>query len=759
MADELATIGNPFPVVNEDDEGSTLGFLLLDWLSGSNREAPPYWSRNRDAWLRDFVEDNGPLLTAVATFINKAVTIPFKIVPKDMSNVKDVEKSAQIKRTLDKNSGSIVSTVNTGFKIAMKMFIMDFLTQDNGAFFVVMGRGPADGPIIGPALGLLHIDSARCTRTKDAEYPVLYSHDDGKLYKLHWTRVITMVNMPSARAKLNGVGMCPVSCCLEAAQEMWDMYKHSAEKFGSRPPKQILYAETGATVRNLESAIGKWSAKMDSQNRDRFGGTLIAAPRTAGGQLNLKLLDLSSVPDGFARRDAAALDKAEIASAFGLDLRDLAYSFGISGQTRADAEVQDRKGRGKGIGEFIETFSSLFDSKFLNDRKWNIQFDYLDDDQDQQRAIIRDTRSQSRERDLRTGVTTVRVEREEMWSSGEISQDQFENMELEDGRLPNGLDVTLLFVSEDADYALWLDLGVEDPVNVEANDPIMMADTIREKILEVSRVVDTMNNKVKERKARQALAALERLQGMYQESQSMLLDEQSMLEAGADGMDMGAAEEEVEVEDDIEDEDEESAPEAEPPPQETKQIDEEIVGILSEYEDRFRHLVAMTQDGTITRERFEEALVALVAEILAMLFLRGANLVNAELTMLENGYLHDAIAVHLESVKGFANDLYSGRYIDNPGAALTRIFLWTSMAAGVYALGQLRRRDNPRYQWRLNPLKDHCGSCVGLNGQVHTAQQWLNSGYIPQGSNLECRGFNCGCTLVETDAPERGNFI
>lgn len=751
MTDALALNGNPFPIVNADDEGSAIGYLLLNWLAGSNREAPPYWSRQRDIWLREFVEDNGPLLTAVSTFISKTITIPFKIAAKDLSNVRDVETAIQIQRRIEKNSGSISSTINTGFSVAMQMFIMDFLTQDNGSFMIVMGDGPADGPIVGPVLGLLHLDSARCNRTKNAEYPITYLHEDGKLYKVHWSRLITMVNMPSARSTLNGVGLCPVSCCLEAAQEMWDMYKHSAEKFGSRPPKQILYAETGATVHNIESAISKWSAKMDSDQRDRFGGTMVAAPRSANQELRLKLLDLSSVPDGFNRRDAAALDKAEIASAFGLDLRDLAYSFGISGQTRADAEVQNKKGRGKGVGQFIETFSRLFDAKAVNDQKWTIQFDNVDDDQDEQRSQIRDTRSQARERDLRTGVTTVRVEREKMWESGEITQDQFDNMELEDGRLPNGLDVTLLFVSEDSDYQDWLDLGVDDPVNVEANDMLVMSDTIRAKIMEVSRVIDTMNSKYKERKARQALAALEKLQSMYQESSSMLLNETATLEGEADGMEMGAGDEPVD--------EEESAPETEPqPPPETKELDDEILSILSEYEDRFSQLVQMSMDGRITRERFEESLIALVAEILIALFLRGANLVNAELTMAEQGFLQETLQPHLESIRSFATDLYSGRYVDNPGSAMTRIFLWTNMAAGVYAIGQLRRRDNPRYRWVINPFKDHCGTCVRLNGQVHTAQRWLASGYTPRSSSLECRGFNCGCTLVETSDPEQGGF-
>ncbi len=783
MPEKLVQYANPIPLLPQDENvesgASTIDYILLNWLMTDNPGIPPYWSRGRDRWLREFMYDNGPLKTAVATFINKTVTIPVHINAVDSSMTRDVVQAQIIQERISRNSGSMSSSVNKGFKEAFKMFTLDYVSQDNGAFMLVLGTGEADGPITGPAVGLLHLDSARCTRTKNPEFPVLYHHDDGKLYKLHWTRVIEMANVPSADRRLNGVGLCAISCCVEAAQELWDIYRFSAEKFGSRPPRQILYAKKGATVANLESAIRKWASKMSNDQRTHFGGTMLAAPRSATQELELELLDLSSVPDGFNRRDVTTLNKAEIAAAFGLDLRDLAFSFGVSGQTRADAEVQDRKGRGKGVGEFLETFSSRFNAKVLNSKKWGINFDNLDDEQDQQRAEIRDTKSMARERDLRIKVTTVRVERELMWQRGEITEPQFEDMELDEGRLPNGLDVLFLFTIEEPPMSKWLSLGVESPTKIDKNDADKMLDKIHDQLFVVSKDIDETKNHTLSRSARQALAALLKLQLLYDEEKQ----KEEMEELAEEQVAAGIAAQEPTVtpgqkpgeqpmaengkpqgEDDTRNVPKVDTPRTKPgqPSKEAsdviKEIETDVEVILAQYESDFQFLVEEALNEEISRDNFEERLSELIILILVAIWLRAVNMSSSELSNAERANMQAAVEQHVNAVHGLANDIYGGKYDDSPAGALTRIFVWSNMAAGVYFLGLASRRDNPLLEWVWDPAKDHCGDCVRLNGQVHTAQEWLDSGFTPRSMALECRGFNCGCGWRESAGPVRGDF-
>ena len=735
---------------NGDNEQIGPSFLMMTWMASTAAGIPSYWSRSREVWLREFVTQSGPIKTALTTFINKTVTIPFRIDASDPSIDRYVNQAQQIDEALRRNSGSMSSRPFVGFKTALKMFLRDYLTQDSGAYMVILGRGPSDGPIIGSPSGIVHLDSRRCTPTSDAEFPVRYLHTDNLEYKLHFTRVIQMTNLPSPDAELLGVGLCPVSCCIEAAQELWNIYTHSEEKFGSRPPKQILFAKTGATVKNIEDAIAHWNQKLDNESRTRFGGTLVMAPRMPQQDLDFGVIDLTKAPDGFDRRDVTIADKGEIAAAFGLDLRDLAVASNV-GQTRADAEVQERKGRGKGIGEFVETLKEQFKLKYLSE-VLDIEWDYIDDEQDEQQANIWNVRSQARERDLRAGVTTIRVERERMWSTGEISQQQFEDMELFDGRLPNGLDVLLLFQSSDADFQAWLDVGVSDPTNPEENEPEPILESIHAKIIEVSEEINTLTNAVRARKARQALAALEKLRALYETKiaetemeEAAALDQQATLEASPEG-DVG--------EDDGEDESLGGDQPAEPPP-ETKQRNEVDVA-LEAFDREFYDLATMAMDDLIDQNRFVEEMTTLVVLTLMALFLRGSNLQHSELTASEFGTVQLAINEQVGFLEGLAADIYGGRY-EEIGDLVDRMSLWRNTAEGIYATGQLARRDNTYFAWRVGPT-EHCADCARLNGQIHTASEWRASGWRPQSHRLECEGFRCQCFLQETSGPSVGYF-
>ena len=49
-------------------------------------------------------------------------------------------------------------------------------------------------------------------------------------------------------------------------------------------------------------------------------------------------------------------------------------------------------------------------------------------------------------------------------ADGDITQDQFIEMELDDGRLEDGTSVLTLFVNDD--YAELLDIGVDNPLDI-----------------------------------------------------------------------------------------------------------------------------------------------------------------------------------------------------------------------------------------------------------------------------------------------------
>ena len=68
-------------------------------------------------------------------------------------------------------------------------------------------------------------------------------------------------------------------------------------------------------------------------------------------------------------------------------------------------------------------------------------------------------------------------------------------------------------------------------------------------------------------------------------------------------------------------------------------------------------------------------------------------------------------------------------------------------------------KDNQKYEWIYTPDKDHCRTCLSLNGIVAYAREWEESGLKPQGHNLQCRGFLCGCDLVLTSKRRTSNAL
>jgi hypothetical protein len=511
MPNEIAELAKDVPFERPFTDYASFGLTSLLWMAAANDDEPYHWSPARDQWLRQFWSKIDITKIAVNTFVQKAVTIPISIHPHDRNITAHVQDAKFMEDSLKVNSG-----LKKGFKRELKRFILDYLTQDNGAFMLVMGAGPANGPVVGPASGIMHLDANRCIRTGNPEFPVKYLHTDGKTYMMHYTRIIFMSNLPSAEVELNEVGYCPVTCSLMASKEIRDVYTLSSEKMGSRPQRRILYAKKGATIDQLIGAVQKADEKMNNEGLTRFAKTLLLAPKLAAQELELGTLDLASLHDGFDRHDVTLIDITIVAAAFGLTLFDLAVSAGMAGQTRANAEVQEKKGRGKGVGEFMETLTAEFDQKYLPDHLYS-SFDNQDDSQDEQQSNIWNVRSQARERDMTSGATTVRVERMRMLRNSEITQEEFEDMELLDGRLPDGNALASLFFT--GDVTELLNLGVTDPTDIAANDPLAMQSIIKLSLIKGWQMIDGSTNGRLIRKVRWAIAALTDLQSQYKDAQ------------------------------------------------------------------------------------------------------------------------------------------------------------------------------------------------------------------------------------------------
>lgn len=162
MANEIEVLQDalPFDVTQDGPEPSIMRHSILNWMGAAKDLVPPYWSRSRDVFLRKFYTESDPVKITTGTFIHKVSTIPVSVIPRDRSVSRHVRQARVLNENLLENSG-----VFAGLRSELEKMIADYLTQDNGCFAIIMGDGRPDGPIIGPALGIFHLDAEFCYRT------------------------------------------------------------------------------------------------------------------------------------------------------------------------------------------------------------------------------------------------------------------------------------------------------------------------------------------------------------------------------------------------------------------------------------------------------------------------------------------------------------------------------------------------------------------------------------------------------------------
>lgn len=215
---------------------------------------------------------------------------------------------------------------------------------------------------------------------------------------------------------------------------------------------------------------------------------------------------------------------------------------------------------------------------------------------------------------------------------------------------------------------------------------------------------------------------------------------------------------------------------------------------LTDYQDRLTELTEQAANGEITPEEYESQVEELALVVLLLALLLGRNpdpddapedervliaQLQAYLTLggspadisgimagLEaidlpddiRDQFDDMVVISNESVPGLTEAAITKGADEGAASLASRLGLWIFTAFGMYNLGKMARRDDPRLRWDLGATERHCGDCSRLAGQVHTASEWASSGWRPQGSNLGCRGFRCDCRLVETSSAVSGSF-
>lgn len=361
-----------FSFVTSQD--SVTDFRVSDW-----------WSPRRDVELREFVKlkGNDILQGAITSLVKKFVAMSWSVVgPKGFSTAPGT--AAYFQRLLSE------AEFGKGWSSLLTKTIQDYLQCDNGAFWELIGHGPPNGPLSFPGvLGIAHLDSARCTLTGDLEFPVIFRDaKDKSKHKLHHTRVVHFVDSESSETPLRGVGFCAVSRILKSSEIILKIGKYKSEKLSDMPESGVMLMNN-IFQRHLEDA----RLEYDSRQRQR-GNTIWRDVLTLFGvdpakPATMQFVSFANLPEAFDELQSTNIYVNIVALALGIDPREIwPVSSGPLG-TGTETLIQHQKARGKGIGEVISTLERGINWHVLS-RNSSFNFDFVDDEEDLQRANIDD---------------------------------------------------------------------------------------------------------------------------------------------------------------------------------------------------------------------------------------------------------------------------------------------------------------------------------------------------------------------------------
>lgn len=385
-------------------------------------EAPLWWSLRRDQYIDRFWPTEPYLAGAVYSIMARNASFRYEFT----GPLNDVKWSQDL--LAQANFGA-------GWQDFITKISQDLLTQGNGAMFEIIRPAKArvksgdyydaikvmdedteqmtwmpfdirtgkfihedfkliDSPLDLP-IGIAHLDSQKCVRTGNLDFPIIYTDLKGKRHKMAYWQVCTLEDMPSPREELRNVGHCAVDRSLRLSQIIRDMLIYKHEKVSGRFARAIHITNTDAIM--LQDAIDQASVSADSQGLMRYSQPVILATVNPDSVPSIATIPLATLPDGFSEEESMKWYIAGLANAFGVDYGFLAPLPGNKLGTGQQSETQERQAKGKSSSLFQQMLTYKFSYNGILPRCVQFRFGTPDpfEESEKDRALARRARAYS----------------------------------------------------------------------------------------------------------------------------------------------------------------------------------------------------------------------------------------------------------------------------------------------------------------------------------------------------------------------------
>ncbi len=305
------------------------------------------------------------------------------------------------------------------YRSGMNKLVQDFLLTRNGCFVEVEreSKSPASRP-----RALWHLDSLRCRRTGNLDYPVVYWDLSGSWHALRASDVIFFADMPSPRQNLYGVGRPAAERAFKTIVKLAAVETYFREKItGARALKLVFIS--GVSKKKMSDVAATADAEMERKGWTVYKG-VVMVPVETDDTISVAEVDLASVPDGFSveteRRDAYL----RYANAVGIPAQDIQPLSGQGLGTGTQTVILDEAAEGRGITYFVRTIEDRLNWLLMPK---TTTFVIKTND-------LRDRKAEAELKDLQAGTILKLVGTAQ--APGLISKDQGLNMATDQGLTP-----------------------------------------------------------------------------------------------------------------------------------------------------------------------------------------------------------------------------------------------------------------------------------------------------------------------------------
>lgn len=337
-----------------------------------------WWSPGRDEDLRKFWmrPGNDILQGAISSLVKWGTTLPYNLEGP--------------KRRLQQFSYTLAqSEFGQGWSVLISKTLQDYYTQDKGATWELIGGGEPDGILEGPVIGIAHMDAQFVQPTGDPIYPIIYLNPkDGKPHKIHSTRIVRFVDMPSPNELMLGVGFCAVSRVIASSQVLLSLSQYKREKLSDMPEAGLLLLNN-VLPNQWEDATSDHQRGRRKLGQELWSNILTLFSIDPAQPATANFVDFASIPEGFDELQSTNIYVNIVALAFGVDPREFWPMTGGALGSARETEVMSQKAKGKGKGDVISMFERAINWHVLPENI-DFEFDNQDDQEDQLKAEIND---------------------------------------------------------------------------------------------------------------------------------------------------------------------------------------------------------------------------------------------------------------------------------------------------------------------------------------------------------------------------------